>query len=94
MVAYAIIRGVRTADWFERLTGFPERDYQSTQIQLVVEGDELVSTTNRERYGIGNLTLTTSADSAVGPSETPTPGSTTRSPVRCRLSSTPPSMCG
>lgn len=46
-------------DWFERLTGFPENDYASTQSRLVVEGDELVSTVNGKRYGIGNLSLPT-----------------------------------
>lgn len=46
-----------SADWFEKLTGFPERNYESTQSQLVVEGDQLVSTADGKRYGIGNLTL-------------------------------------
>jgi hypothetical protein len=32
-----------TPTWFEALTGFPERDYDSTQRQLTVESDELVS---------------------------------------------------
>lgn len=46
-----------TADWFEKLTGFPERDYESTRQQLLVEGDQLVSTANGKRHGIGTLTL-------------------------------------
>ncbi len=48
-------------DWFERLTGFRERDYdyESTQSRLVVEGDELVSTVNDKRYGIGHLSMPT-----------------------------------
>jgi hypothetical protein len=47
------------ADWFERLTGFREDDYNSTQQRLAVEGDELVSRVNGKRYGIGELTLPT-----------------------------------
>lgn len=47
------------ADWFERLTGFREDDYNSTQQRLAVEGDELVSLVNGRRYGIGELTLPT-----------------------------------
>lgn len=46
-------------DWFQRLTGFPEGDYESTQRRLRVEGEELVSTVNGERYGIGRLSLPT-----------------------------------
>jgi hypothetical protein len=44
-------------DWFATLTGFPEESYESTRSQLVVEGDELVSTANGARYGIGELSL-------------------------------------
>ena len=44
-------------DWFEKLTGFVEGDYAETQSKLRVEGDELVSTVNGNRYGIGQLTL-------------------------------------
>ncbi len=46
-----------SADWFEKLTGFVERDYASTQERLVIEGDQLVSTANGKRYGVGNLAL-------------------------------------
>jgi hypothetical protein len=49
-------------DWFERLTGFREDDYASTQRRLVVDGDELHSTGNDNRYGIGNLSLPTLAN--------------------------------
>ena len=49
-------------DWFERLTGFREDDYASTQRRLAVEGDELVSLVNGKRYGIGELTLPTLAE--------------------------------
>ena len=46
-----------SADWFEKLTGFAERDYATTQKQLLVEGNQLVSTANGKRYGIGSLRL-------------------------------------
>jgi len=49
-------------DWFERLTGFREDGYASTQSRLAVEGAELVSTVNGTRYGIGELTLPTLAE--------------------------------
>ena len=49
-------------DWFQRLTGFAEENYASTQQRLAVEGDELVSLVNGKRYGIGELTLPTVAD--------------------------------
>lgn len=57
-------------DWFERLTGFREDGYESTQRRLAVEGDELVSSVNGKRYGIGELTLPTLAElrSRVNPS--------------------------
>ena len=46
-------------NWFERLTGFTEDGYASTQSRLKVEGGELVSTVNGKRYGIGELTMPT-----------------------------------
>lgn len=46
-------------DWFEKLTGFTEDGYEATQNRLRVEGDELVSTVNGKRYGIGSLSLPT-----------------------------------
>ena len=49
-------------DWFERLTGFAEGDYASTQRRLSVDGNELVSSVNGKRYGIGELTLPTVAE--------------------------------
>ena len=52
-----------TQDWFEKLVGFSESDgYAAVQSQLTVEGDELVSTVNGKRYGIGELTLPTLAE--------------------------------
>lgn len=46
-------------NWFERLTGFTEDGYAATQSRLKVEGDELVSTVNGKRYGIGEVTMPT-----------------------------------
>jgi hypothetical protein len=51
-----------TRDWFEELTGFREHDYVQTQSRLRVEGDELVSTDNHARYGIGTLSMPTLAE--------------------------------
>jgi hypothetical protein len=53
---------VPTDDWFERLTGFCEQDYELTQSRIAVEGDELVSTANDRRYGVGILALPTLAE--------------------------------
>lgn len=44
-------------NWFERLTGFSEESYVSTQRRLRVEGDQLVSTVNGRRYGIGEFSV-------------------------------------
>ncbi len=49
-------------DWFERLTGFREDGYAATQQRLAVDRDELVSTVNGRRYGIGQLTVPTLAE--------------------------------
>jgi hypothetical protein len=49
-------------NWFERLTGFGEGDYESTRMRLAVEGDELVSSVNGKHYGIGTLSLPTLAE--------------------------------
>src|SRR3954470_24312256 len=46
-------------DWFETLTGFQEDGYEVTRSRLRVEGEELVSTVNGKRYGIGHLVLYT-----------------------------------
>jgi len=52
-----------TSNWFEKLVGFSESDgYDAVQSRLTVEGDELVSTVNGKRYGIGELTLPTLAE--------------------------------
>ena len=44
-------------DWFERLTGFAERDYDDTRNRLVVDGRNLRSCVNNRSYGIGELEL-------------------------------------
>ncbi len=48
-------------DWFQRLTGFAEDGYASTQQRLAVDGEELVSLVNGKRYGIGQFSLPTVA---------------------------------
>ncbi len=59
----ATSRPAASGDWFERLMGFSEEaGYEATQRRLLVESDELVSTVNGSRYGIGALTLPTLAD--------------------------------
>jgi hypothetical protein len=49
-------------DWFHRLMGFREESYDVTRERLRVEGDELVSTVNDKRYGIGSLSMPTLAE--------------------------------
>lgn len=66
-------------DWFERLTGFREDGYDSTRSRLRVEADELVSTVNGARYGIGNLAMPTLAELRL---QVDVPGER-RSTVRC-----------
>jgi hypothetical protein len=44
-------------DWFERLTGFRETDYDDTRAKLNVEGHQLQSLINGKSYGIGELEL-------------------------------------
>jgi hypothetical protein len=44
-------------DWFERLTGFQERDYLETRAKLSVTGSRLVSNVNQKSYGIGSFEL-------------------------------------
>lgn len=52
-------RASKPRNWFERITGFTEDGYASTQARLRVDGSELVSSANGRRYGIGELTLPT-----------------------------------
>jgi hypothetical protein len=44
-------------DWFERLTGFRETNYDDTRAKLKVEGSRLQSLINGKSYGIGELEL-------------------------------------
>ena len=51
-----------TADWFARLTGFPEAGWPETRAQLEVDGASLRSKVNGASYGIGELELVSLAD--------------------------------
>ena len=42
-------------DWFEKLTGFRERDYEGTRSRLEVDGGHLSSKVNGQSYATGNL---------------------------------------
>jgi hypothetical protein len=44
-------------DWFERLTGFRETDYDDTRAKLGVDGSQLRSLINGKSYGTGQLEL-------------------------------------
>jgi hypothetical protein len=44
-------------DWFERITGFREADYETTRKRLAIDGEELVSLVNGSRHGIGRLEI-------------------------------------
>lgn len=44
-------------DWFEKLTGFREMDYEETRARLEVENHSLRSRINGARYGVGELEL-------------------------------------
>jgi hypothetical protein len=44
-------------DWFERLTGFRETDYDDTRAKLRIEGSRLQSLINGKSYGVGELEL-------------------------------------
>ena len=44
-------------DWFERLTGFRETNYDDTRAKLKVDGSRLQSLINGKSYGIGQLEL-------------------------------------
>ena len=44
-------------DWFERLTGFRETNYDDTRAKLKVDDSRLQSLINEKSYGIGELEL-------------------------------------
>lgn len=48
-------------DWFERITGFAESDYEGTRSRLRVEGEWLVSDAHSRRWSVGRLALPTLA---------------------------------
>ena len=48
---------METMDWFERLTGFREEDYDETRRQLEIDGCRLWSRVNGRCFGIGTLEL-------------------------------------
>ena len=49
-------------DWFERLTGFRELNYEDTRSKLKMNGSCLQSVVNGKRYGIGVLELVSLSD--------------------------------
>jgi hypothetical protein len=55
-------RQERSMDWFERLTGFYETNYDDTRAKLRVEGRQLQSLVNGKSYGIGELELVSLED--------------------------------
>lgn len=44
-------------DWFERLTGFRETNYDDTRAKLEIQGDRLRSLVNGKSYGVGTLEM-------------------------------------
>ncbi|BBP43266.1 hypothetical protein [Thiosulfativibrio zosterae] len=49
-------------NWFEKLTGFTETDYLTTQSQLSLQGETLVCLPSGKRYQAGLLLTPTLAD--------------------------------
>lgn len=49
-------------DWFERITGFKEGDYEATRLRLAVEDGQLVSDAHDRRYAVGRLEMPSLAD--------------------------------
>ena len=49
-------------DWFEKLRGFRELDYDSTRAKFRVQGTRLQSLVNGKTYGIGELEVLSLAD--------------------------------
>jgi hypothetical protein len=52
-------------DWFERLTGFRETDYDDTRAKLKVDGSRLQSLINGKSYGIGEHDVGSERDEVV-----------------------------
>jgi hypothetical protein len=49
-------------NWFERITGFPETDYEETQSRLELRGTRLRSKVNRKEHEIGEFVMPTLAE--------------------------------
>jgi hypothetical protein len=49
-------------DWFERITGFGEEEYASTQARLRVEGNALVNEATGRRWAMGRLEVISLAE--------------------------------
>lgn len=49
-------------DWFERITGFKEADFEATRSRLAVEDSKLVSDAHNRRYSVGRLEVLSLAD--------------------------------
>jgi hypothetical protein len=49
-------------DWFERLTGFREKNYDDTRSKLTVDGGHLRSLVNGKHYGVGKFDLVSLCD--------------------------------
>jgi hypothetical protein len=49
-------------DWFERLTGFPERGWEETRAKLEVDGEVLRSCVSGAKWGVGALELVSLAE--------------------------------
>ncbi|WP_051242922.1 hypothetical protein [Azohydromonas australica] len=49
-------------DWFERITGFGEKEYASTQARLQVDGDALVNEVAGRRWAMGRLEVVSLAE--------------------------------
>ena len=49
-------------DWFEKLTGFQERDYRTTQSSFEIDGNRLRSKFNHESFATGTLEIPSLAE--------------------------------
>jgi hypothetical protein len=59
------VNGCKRGDalnWFERITGFPETDYEETQSRLELRGTRLRSKVNRKEHEIGEFVMPTLAE--------------------------------
>jgi hypothetical protein len=49
-------------DWFDRITGFEEEDYASTQARLRVDGNALVNEVTGRQWAMGRLEVVSLAE--------------------------------